>query len=81
MNGFALSTLLYGIAFAMVGAYLALTPAEELIKGAGPGFKPRWLDRRFPDWRRVMGAVGFVVGVGLITVSTYRPDLVVKVLS
>ncbi|WP_353205174.1 hypothetical protein [Sphingomonas sp.] len=81
MNGFALSTLLYGIAVVMIGAYLALTPAAELIKGYGPGFKPNWLDRQFPAWRRVMGAVGFVVGVGLITVSTYRPDLVVKVLS
>ena len=81
MDGFALSTLLYGIAVVMVGAYLALTPAAELIKGAGPGFKPRWLDCQFPAWRRVMGALGFVLGLGLITVSTQMPELLTKALS
>jgi hypothetical protein len=69
LNAFTLSIAALGVAMAVAGGYLALTPADELIKGGGPTFKANALDQKFPAWRRLIGGAVLLVSFGLIATS------------
>ncbi|WBH15306.1 hypothetical protein [Sphingomonas radiodurans] len=69
MSALAISMMLAGAAIALTFGYLFCTPTQELLRGAGPEFRPTFLDQALPGWRRAAGAAGFLVFALLIALG------------